>query len=226
MSMSAMSYSVVIPAFNATATIGEAIASAVAQTALPAEILVVDDGSTDATAALAAQAHPLVRVIVQSNTGCGGATTNGMAESRHAIIATLDADDVWLPDKMARQLARFLEDPTVDGVFSNLELFGKDTMAGQVQAGWCRSTMAVQRHVFDRLGPIIDPPGDRGDMVDWLSRARDAGFRLDLLTEVLVRRRVSPGSLSYGRDPVKDRGYLHVVRERILRKRRAGEPSA
>jgi glycosyltransferase involved in cell wall biosynthesis len=226
MSASIAAYSVVIPAFNAAETIGEAIASVLGQTVLPAEILVVDDGSTDATAALAGKAHPLVRVIVQANTGCGGATTRGIAESRHAIIATLDADDVWLPGKMERQLSRFSEDQTIDGVFSNLELFGEESMTGRVQAGWVRSTMVIRRHVFETVGPMIDPPGDRGDMVDWLARAREAGFRLDLLPEILVRRRITPGSLSYGRDPLKDRGYLHVARERILRRRRAGDSSA
>jgi glycosyltransferase involved in cell wall biosynthesis len=219
-------YSVVIPAFNAKETIGEAIASILGQTVLPTEILVIDDGSTDATAALAEQAHPLVRVIAQANTGCGGATTRGMAESRHAIIATLDADDVWLPGKMERQLSRFSEDQTIDGVFSNLELFGKESMAGQVRAGWVRSTMVIRRHVFETVGPMIDPPGNRGDMVDWLARVREAGLRLDLLTETLVRRRVWPGSMSYGHDPLKDRGYLHVARERILRRRRAEDSSA
>jgi hypothetical protein len=65
-------------------------------------------------------------------------------------------------------------------------------------------------------------PGRR----DWLARAREAGFRLDLLSQVLVRRRVAPGSLSHGRDALKDRGYLHVARERILRMRRAGASGA
>lgn len=215
-------YSVVIPAFNAAATIAEAIGSILAQTMLPAEILVVDDGSTDTTAALAAQAHPLVRVVARENAGPGAATTLGMTESRHALIATLDADDVWLPTKMERQLAHLSSHEAADAVFSDLELFGKESVRGQVHAGWGRSTMVVRRSVFEHVGAIIDPPGNRGEMVDWLARAREAGFRLDLLSEVLVRRRVGPGSLSYGRDAEKDKGYLHVARERILRMRRAG----
>ena len=79
--------------------------------------------------------------------------------------------------------------------------------------------MAIRRRVFDRIGPIIDPPGNRGEMIDWLARAREAGFRLELLLETLVRRRVSAGSLSYGRDALKDRGYLYVARQRIMRSR-------
>ena len=85
MSASLTAYSVVMPAFNATATIGEAIASIIGQTVLPAEIIVVDDGSTDATAALAVQAHPLVRVIAQANTGCGATGCPGIAGERTAL---------------------------------------------------------------------------------------------------------------------------------------------
>jgi glycosyltransferase involved in cell wall biosynthesis len=226
MSIARLAYSVVIPAFDAAATLGEAIASVAGQTVPPAEILVVDDGSRDDTAALAAQAHPLVRVIVQANAGPGAATTRGMGECRQALIATLDADDVWLPAKMERQLSHMAAEQAADGVFSDLELFGEGQVGGQVHAGWVRSTMVVRRHVFERVGAIIDPPGHRGEMIDWLARAREAGFRLDLLSEVLVRRRVAPGSLSHGRDALKDRGYLHVARERILRMRRAGASSA
>lgn len=219
MSGSLEPYSVVIPAHNASATIGEAVASVLAQTVLPAEILVVDDGSTDDTAALASQAHRLVRVIRQDNAGPGAATTRGMSESRHALIATLDADDVWLPHKMEQQLSLLSAQAATDGVFSNLELFGESSLSGRIQPGWLRSTMVIRRHVFDRIGPIIDPPGNRGDMVDWLARAREAGFRLDMLAQVLVRRRVSSTSLSYGRDLLKDKGYLHIARQRILRSR-------
>lgn len=226
MSIAGAAYSVVIPAFNAAATIHEAIASVLAQTVPPAEILVVDDGSTDTTATLATRAHPLVRVIAQANAGPGASTTRGMAASQQALIATLDADDVWLPAKMERQLSYLVGHGAADAVFSDLELFGKVSVSGQVHAGWVRSTMVVRRGVFEKIGAIIDPPGHRGEMIDWLARAREAGFRLDMLSEVLVRRRVAPGSLSYGRDALKDKGYLHVARERILRMRGAGTSSA
>ena len=95
-------YSVVIPAFNAEATLGETIRSALEQTVPPAEILVVDDGSTDGTDAVAAGFADRVRVIRQDNAGPGAATSRGLAAVETPFAATLDADDLWLPGKAVR----------------------------------------------------------------------------------------------------------------------------
>jgi hypothetical protein len=71
-----------------------------------------------------------------------------------------------------------------------------------------------------RIGPMIDPPNGkfRGEMIDWLARARELGIRLELMPEALALRRVIPGSLSYGRDE-RDYGYLHVVKAALDRRR-------
>jgi hypothetical protein len=55
-------------------------------------------------------------------------------------------------------------------------------------------------------------------MIDWIARAREAGFVLDMIDEVLALRRIRPGSLSYGRDAARDRGYLEVARLAMLRR--------
>jgi glycosyltransferase involved in cell wall biosynthesis len=214
-------YGVVIPAFNAATTIGEAILSALRQTQGPAEVVVVDDGSSDETRRVAEKVDPRVRVLHQKNAGAGAATTLGMAKSRCPVIALLDADDVWLPFKMERQLAWLDEHEGSDGIFAGLVLIGDSPLAGEIREGWVRSTMVIRRRVFDGVGAVVDPPGRRGEMVDWIARAREAGFQLDMLKEPLVRRRITPSSLSYGRDPQKDAGYLHVARQALLRKRQA-----
>lgn len=77
--------------------------------------------------------------------------------------------------------------------------------------------MAIRRETADTIGPIRDPVGGRGEMVDWIARVREAGFRLDMLDDVLALRRIRPGSLSYGRD-IRDRGYLQVARQALLRR--------
>lgn len=100
--------SVVVPAFNAETTMAETLASLRAQTFRPFEVLVVDDGSTDATAAIAHRAaaeDPRIRVIAQANGGVASARNRGIAEARGTWIATLDADDLWHPEKLARQVA-------------------------------------------------------------------------------------------------------------------------
>lgn len=105
--------SVVIPAFNRAGTIARAIASVQAQDYPTLEILVVDDASTDDTAArVAAIGDPRLRLIRQeSNGGVARARNRGMLEARGALIAFLDSDDEWLPGKLEAQVARLRDAP-------------------------------------------------------------------------------------------------------------------
>ncbi len=100
--------SVIIPAYNASAFVAQALDSALAQTYRTLEVVVVDDGSTDDTAAIVeavACRDPRVRLVRQANGGPSAARNLGIAHSRGALIAPLDADDLWLPNKIARQVA-------------------------------------------------------------------------------------------------------------------------
>lgn len=93
-----MKISVVIPLYNKKETILRAIRSILAQTSLPEEIVVVNDGSTDGSEQLVTKLnHPLVRLVNQSNAGVSAARNKGIAEAKSEWIAFLDADDEWLP---------------------------------------------------------------------------------------------------------------------------------
>lgn len=100
----APSISVIIPAYNAEQTLADAIRSALAQTYQAAEVIVVDDGSSDRTAAIARNIDPKVRLLQQANGGCGEARNTGARAASGAWLAFLDADDAWLPNKLERQL--------------------------------------------------------------------------------------------------------------------------
>ncbi len=100
--------SIVIPAFNAADTLAETLASAAAQSHPATEIIIVDDGSTDSTARIAADfcaRHPHARLISQDNRGVAAARNRGIAEAKGEYVAPLDADDLWHPDRIARQVA-------------------------------------------------------------------------------------------------------------------------
>lgn len=100
--------SVIIPAYNAAAFIADTLDSALAQTYRSLEVVVVDDGSTDATADIvgaAAARDSRVRLLRQQNRGVAAARNLGIEHCRGTLVAPLDADDLWHPDKIARQVA-------------------------------------------------------------------------------------------------------------------------
>ncbi len=220
----AASYAVVIPAFNAEATITEALASVLAQTVQPAEILVVDDGSTDRTAERAAGVSSLVTVIVKPNGGPGSATTAGLNAVTADLFATLDADDIWLPHKMERQIGALEADPGLAAVFSLAKVFPDGTapdpaIHDQLVRLWTRTTMVCRTSAAREIGAMHDFPGYIGEFIDWVGRGRDLGHRHHMLEEVLAMRRRRAGSLSDVHAGKSLKGYLHVAREAIARRK-------
>jgi glycosyltransferase involved in cell wall biosynthesis len=114
--------SVVIPCYNAACFLHETLASVLRQTHPPLEVIVVDDGSTDNSAAIAESFGPCVRVIRQKNQGESVARNRGIDEAKGDWIAFLDADDFWEPTKLERQLG--VIDPEVMCVHTNLYWIG------------------------------------------------------------------------------------------------------
>ena len=105
--------SVVVPCFNAEKYIEETLASVLAQTRPPDEIIVVDDGSTDESAAIAEGLGRRIRVVRQANAGESRARNRGIDEATGDWVAFLDSDDVWMPDKLSRQLQACASTPDV-----------------------------------------------------------------------------------------------------------------
>lgn len=105
--------SIVIPAYNAAGTLRATVESALTQSYRPIEIVVVDDGSRDSTAAVVESFGEPVRLVRQANGGAAAARNRGIEEARGEFIAFLDSDDLWVPDKLARQIAYFDVHPEV-----------------------------------------------------------------------------------------------------------------
>ncbi len=221
-------YSVVIPAFNAGATLKEAVTSLLEQSIPPTDIIVVDDGSTDNTAAIAQSFGKSVTLISQQNQGVGAATNMGMKKVNTPLMAFLDADDIWLKNKAAMQLEIFSAKPALSGLCTRVQTFKgalNSPVLGATFDLWGRTTMMIHTEAAHSIGDMIDPPGGRGDTVDWIARAKDLGFIFELLPDVLAWRRIRSDSLSYGRDSEKDKGYLLVVKRALDRKRANAENS-
>ena len=129
--------SVVIPAYNAASTLSKAIESVLNQDIQgnPLELIIVDDGSTDRTSEIAAhyvRTHPdRIRLIAQKNRGPAAARNAGIAAAAGELIAFLDADDQWLPGKLAAQLSVFMQLPEIALVcttMNNKRLWGRPTI--------------------------------------------------------------------------------------------------
>ncbi len=96
-----MQISVIIPSYNRLHTLSRAIESVLSQDSPVDEIIVVDDGSIDATACHISQHYPEIKLIRQPNQGVSAARNAGISQASHAWIAFLDSDDTWLPDKIS-----------------------------------------------------------------------------------------------------------------------------
>jgi len=114
--------SVVIPAYNAARFLPRCLKSVFAQTLKPVEVIVVDDGSTDNTAALAAKLG--ASVLARPNGGPAAARNAGISKASGEWIALLDADDQWSPEKLERQAARIHAETVL--VYTGIRIFGDD----------------------------------------------------------------------------------------------------
>jgi len=107
-----MRISLIIPSYNRCTLLRRALLSVFAQTHLADEVLVIDDGSTDKTAEMIAKEFPEVIYVYQENTGVSAARNKGIQQAKGNWIALLDSDDVWLKDKLAKQVAALKQEPS------------------------------------------------------------------------------------------------------------------
>jgi glycosyltransferase involved in cell wall biosynthesis len=216
--------SVVMTARDAERFIEQALRSAFDQTMPPASVIVVDDGSTDSTADIAEAFDSRVRVLRRPHGGIGVSRNAGLEEVQTEYVAFLDADDVWLPTKLERQLDAFAADPSRDAVFCMFDEFVEPgaelppgTRAARTGQDAALSTGALlPLELVRRLGPFDAVPV--GDWLAWWGRARTARVREHVVPEVLYRRRIHGGNNSLRRSD--NRQFLEIAR-RHLRDRRA-----
>ncbi len=119
-----MNISVVIPAYNAERFLQRSIRSVLEQTEPPFEVIVIDDGSSDQTAAVAASFGNHIQYVRQQNGGPAKARNAGLRVAKGEWIAFLDADDWWRPEKLHVQKKRALEDPEALVVYTGMQIFG------------------------------------------------------------------------------------------------------
>lgn len=218
------SVSVIIPVYNGESFLGAALDSALAQGQRPLEVLVVDDGSTDGSAAVA-ESRAGVRCLRIEHSGVSTARNRGIAEAAGEWLAFLDADDVWLPEKLAIQVAASQSMPDVS-IFLGMKRIRIEAPApawydgpgdGAELVSYEPSVWLVKRDCFESAG-LFDPTMAIGEDTDWLAHAADAGLRMYVCPEVLTERRIHRANASgvkYDRKGL----MLSILRDSVHRKR-------
>jgi glycosyltransferase involved in cell wall biosynthesis len=217
--------SAIVPVRNCELYIAEALRSALAQPELM-ELIVVDDGSTDATEQRVREfADDRIRILRQETAGAAAARNTGAALATGDFLAFLDADDVWLDGKLARQIEALRSG--ADLAFCLVEEFvspGLDPAAAArlrphpgAMPGLSNSTIVVPRAVFERVGPY-DPNAQVGEFMQWYARAQDLGLRSVTVPEVLARRRLHLTNMGRTNHDIRFR-YASVLKEMLDRRR-------
>lgn len=225
-----MNVGVVIPARDGELYLAEAIESVLGQTHQPYDVVVVDDGSEDGTPVVAGRYAPRVRCLTQPAQGIGAARNRGVAEVRGELLAFLDSDDVWPPERLERQLAPFSETAPPDVVFGRIHQFvspeldaaarAKLICPEEPQPAFLANTMLVPRAVWDRVGPF-STTAIRSEFLEWLLRAREHGWRELMLDDVVLRRRLHASN--HGRVRQDTAGeYARTLKRALDRRRRDG----
>jgi len=217
--------SVIMPAYRAERFVCEAIESALAQDYGSVELIVVDDGSDDATAELAAR-YPIT-VLHQPHSGIAAARNTGVRATNGAYLAIHDADDTWPPDRLSAQIEYLEAEPDAGIVLGLAEVFthpGEErfdqmsplTRGRPVQG--LPATMLARREVFERVGEF-DETLELGEDIDWLARAMDAGVKSVTLERVVLRRRVHATNATI--DTSRNRAAVMAVLRRSVHRQRA-----
>jgi glycosyltransferase involved in cell wall biosynthesis len=225
--------SCIVPVHNGEAFLRETLDSIFAQTHRELDVIVVDDGSTDGTNEVVAHYDAPLRYVWQANAGPSTARNTGLRAASGECIAFLDADDLWHPEKLARQLALLAERPAVGACVTLIQNFWDDALRdeheslrdharAQPLAGYTSVTLLARRSVFETVGEF-DTRLKHGDDTDWFLRAEENGVVVEVVPELLVYRRVHPNSRSRqwqgrSRDEYLDLLKAHLDRQRAMRR--------
>ena len=227
-------YSVIIPCYKAATTLPDTVRSVLSQTMSDYEILLVIDGCPNGTLEVAqslAKTDPRIHVIPKENGGVSSARNIGIKAARGDVIAFLDSDDIWFPEKLERHHALFASDASVTvsyaqirfmtpegeatSVTSNRPIEGLDeTLLLAENVACTTSNLLARSEVFDRIGCFNETLQFDEDK-EWIFRAYVKGERFLGLNKVLTGYRTSPGGLASDLQKMEtDWGsFVEIVRE-------------
>jgi glycosyltransferase involved in cell wall biosynthesis len=227
--MSTMRVSVIVPCFNTARYLAECLTSACRQSPAPFEVIVVDDGSTDDSAAIAEAFGPPVRCLRTAHSGVSTTRNQGIAATAGDVIAFLDADDVWTADSIRVRAGELERNPgldcagglTVQFISPELPDDVRNRLVCPPEPSGARvpGAVLIRRTVFDRVG-IFDPTLVLGGEIDWMARADAAQVSMRMIDTVVLRRRIHDANTGINQAH-RRADYLRVLKASLDRKRAA-----
>jgi glycosyltransferase involved in cell wall biosynthesis len=215
--------SVITPVYNGERFLAQALESALAQDYHPIEVVVVDDGSEDTSAAIAERFGQPVRCLRRTHAGQAAAREVGVAASEGEFIAFLDADDLWPPYRLSLQIEKLMAQPEIDGVHGRVMQF-RDGEDVQIESEAPRTvpvtssgTLLIRRSAYLKVGSVRTDLRV-GEFIEWYGRALDAKLCFETLDAVVLFRRVHDANLTATlRENPTD--YLRAVKATLDRRR-------
>ena len=222
-----MLVSVIVPSYNGGLYLGAALQSIFDQDYRPFEVIVVDDGSTDNTAAVA-RSFPEVTYVACAHRGVSAARNAGLKKANGEYISFLDADDLWTPQKTSLQTACLQERPHVDCASGHCRYFKEPGVAAPdwlprkyfegAHAANNLGALLARRRVFEKVG-LFNEKLWSGEDMDWFMRLRDSGMTMETLPDVLLFRRFHDRNMTYQVHD-SDRSHLIEIFKASLRRKR------
>jgi glycosyltransferase involved in cell wall biosynthesis len=189
-----------LPVYNGERYLAAALRSVLDQSHRVADIVVVDDGSDDASVAVALEIGPPVRVVRQPHSGVGEARTRAVSRVRGDVIVLLDADDLLTPRSVESRMQVLRARPEVDIVYGQIRSFtecvdGEPVPLDEPRPAHVAGAMCIRRSAFERVGPFT--PGLRAaEGLDWLLRAHEIGLCEATVEEQVQWRRIHGANTS------------------------------
>lgn len=219
--------SVIIPVFNGEKFLAEAIDSVISQTYKAYEIIIVDDGSNDDTVSIA-KSYSEIDYYYQKNEGVSSALNLGLSKIKGDFISFLDADDIWVENKLEKQIEFLREHPKSEGVFAYHQRFYKKPSEELTEAeksdtkrvlpGHFKGTLLIRKDSFFRVG-LFNTSLKIGDFLDWYRRASDMGVNLSNVPDILLKRRIHDNNTSsINKSSMSD--YIRIMKDSIDRRRK------
>lgn len=220
--------SVIIPVYNGAATLPAALESVVNQQGARLEVIVIDDGSNDASADVARRVAPALVCVGQPNQGPAAARNRGLELVHGEFISFLDADDYWPADRVRCHMTLFQQNPDADiviGATQTVRLIRDGAEAGQKTLP-VLPTPLIQHHlgsatyrraVFDRVG-LLNEALRIGEDKEWFQRALKVGVTIKMTATVALYYCLRAGSLTDG-VIAHQVGFIAALRSHLHRQR-------